>query len=57
MYLSSGNDDVLASVLDAHGPIGVHDSQVTTMEVPTFEGFLGSLPICEILQGRKNVNN
>lgn len=51
-YLPSGNDDVLTPVLDAHRSIGVHDGQVTSMEVTALENFFGSLVICEILHTR-----
>jgi len=51
-YLPSGNDDVLTPVLDAHRSIGVHDGQVTSMEVTAPENFFGSLVICEILHTR-----
>jgi len=49
-YLPSGNDDVLTPVLDAHRSIGVHEGQITSMEVTAPENFFGSLVICEILQ-------
>jgi len=51
-HLAAGNDDVLTPVLDAHRSIGVHDGQVTSMEVTALEHFLGSLVICEILRTR-----
>lgn len=51
MYLPTGNNDILAPVLDAYRPVGVHDSQVTAVEVSTLESFLGGLLVCEILQG------
>ena len=51
-YLSPRNDDVLAPVLDAYRPVGVHDSQIAAMEVPTLERLLGGFLICEILRQR-----
>ena len=54
--LSSGNDDVLAPVLDAHRPVGVHDGQVAAMKVTTLESFLCGLLIREILQEPKELS-
>ena len=55
--LPSRNDDILASVLDAHRPIWVHDSQVPAMEVPAIECFLGGFLIREILQDPKEISD
>lgn len=48
-YLSAGNNDILAPILDTYRPVGIHDSQVTAMEVSALESFLGRLLVCEIL--------
>lgn len=48
--LSSGDDYILAPVLDAYRSIGVHHGQITAVEVTTFESLLSGLAISEILE-------
>ena len=52
-HLSSGDDNVLAPVLDAYRTVGMHDGQVTAVKVTAPESFLGCFFVCEILQDPK----
>jgi len=49
VHLATRDDDIFAPVHDRNGAIGMHYSQISSVETSSLEGFFGSLGISEVL--------
>lgn len=49
VHLATRNDDIFAPVHNRNGAIGMHYSQISSMETSSLEGFFGGLGISEVL--------